>query len=144
MGQYYLIANIDKEQYIHPHAFGDGLKLMEFANSRYGVLCGLAVLLASGNNRGGGDLRSDAEIIGSWAGDRIVVAGDYGAPAGKHLDDIEGADDDITVFKLAQETFENVSDETIAAIVDGEGERHPLADIDPSEDGWRQKGEWGT
>ena len=143
MGQYYLIVNIDKEQYIHPHAFGDGLKLMEFANSQYGTLCGLAVLLADGNNRGGGDLRSDAEIIGSWAGDRIVVAGDY-ADSGKFLGDFDGAYADSTVFRYAQETFENVSDEVIEAIVDGEGSVHPLADIDLSADGPRTRGEWGT
>ena len=33
MGQYYLIANIDKKEYIHPHKFDDGMKLMEFGQS---------------------------------------------------------------------------------------------------------------
>lgn len=77
MGQYYVIANIDKKQFINPHVFGDGIKLLEFGASGCGAMTGLAVLLANSNNRGGGDLRSDNKIIGSWAGDRIVVAGDY-------------------------------------------------------------------
>jgi hypothetical protein len=84
MGQYYKIVNLDKKQFLHPHAFGDGLKLMEFGSSGQGTMNGLAILLADGNNRGGGDLRSDNPIIGSWAGDRIVVAGDY-ADRGNHL-----------------------------------------------------------
>lgn len=77
MGQYYKIVNLDKKQYLHPHKFGDGLKLLEFGSSGCGTLLGLTVLLADGNNRGGGDLCSDDPLIGSWAGDRIVVTGDY-------------------------------------------------------------------
>lgn len=82
MGQYYVIANLDKKEFLDPYGFGDGLKLMEFAMSGKGVLSGLAVLLASSNGQGGGDLHlpHDSEfhhVPGRWAGDRIVVAGDY-------------------------------------------------------------------
>lgn len=84
MGQYYFITNLDKEQFLHPHQFGEGLKLMEFGCSSMGVLTGLSILLADGNDRGSGDLHSESEVIGSWAGDRIVVAGDY-ADDGKFL-----------------------------------------------------------
>lgn len=80
MGQYYLVVNVDKGEYLNPHRFGDGLKLLEFGSSASGTMTGLAVLLADGNNRGGGDLRTDHTIVGSWAGDRIVVAGDYADP----------------------------------------------------------------
>jgi len=80
MGQYYVIVNINKMEYLNPHRFGDGAKLLEFGSSAVGTMCGLAILLADGNNRGGGDLRSDNKIIGSWAGDKIVVAGDYADP----------------------------------------------------------------
>ena len=86
MGQYYLIVNLDKKQYLSPSHCGDGIKLMEFACSAQGTLAALAILLADGNNRGGGDLRSTNEIIGSWAGDRIVVTGDY-ADEGRFTDD---------------------------------------------------------
>ena len=84
MGQYYKIVNVKKKQYITPHTFGDGAKLMEFSMSANGVLAGLAILLADGNGRGGGDLNSENEIVGSWAGDNIVVAGDY-ADQGKFV-----------------------------------------------------------
>ena len=84
MGQYYRIVNLDKKQWLSPWAFGDGAKLLEFGSSGSGIMCGLAILLADGNGRGGGDLRvpEDApdelkSLVGSWAGDRIVVSGDY-------------------------------------------------------------------
>lgn len=82
MGQYYLVCNLTKEQFIHPHKFGDGMKLMEFVMSARGVMTALGILLASGNGRGGGDIAEPKEkgIVGSWAGDRIVIAGDYGDP----------------------------------------------------------------
>jgi len=78
MGQYYYVVNLDKREYLYPHKFGDGLKLCEFGASGCGTMLGLAVLLSNGNGGGGGDIDSDDEIIGSWAGDRIVLAGDYG------------------------------------------------------------------
>lgn len=84
MGQYYKIVNLDKGQYLKPHKFNDGAKLLEFGDGGL-TMTALAVLLADGNNRGGGDLRSDNPVIGSWAGDRIVIAGDYADPE-KFLD----------------------------------------------------------
>lgn len=77
MGQYYIAVNLDKRQKIEPHAFNDGAKLMEFASAGGGMMTGLALLLANGNGRGGGDCRSCHPIIGSWAGDRVVIVGDY-------------------------------------------------------------------
>jgi hypothetical protein len=110
MGQYYVAANLDKKEFLSPHACGDGAKLMEIALSTMSTMSCLAILLCDGNGRGGGDLygatclkckghgsfgdfgdedyrvcesckgtrREPApEIVGSWAGDRIVLAGDY-------------------------------------------------------------------
>jgi len=82
MGQYHLIANIDKHEFIHPHRFGDGLKLLEFGCSATGTTTGLTILLAASNGRGGGDLNIDenpgaGEVVGRWAGDRIAIIGDY-------------------------------------------------------------------
>lgn len=56
MGQAYLIANIDKKEYIHPEAFNDGWKLQEFCGSSDGVLRALGMLTSNGNGRGGGDI----------------------------------------------------------------------------------------
>ena len=80
MGQYYLLANLTNGEYVHPHRVGDGAKLMELAYGTHGVMTALAVLIASGNGRGGGDLRTSDPLVGSWAGHRIVLAGDYDDP----------------------------------------------------------------
>jgi len=77
LAQHYLLVNTSKRQYLSPGAFRDGEALMEFGPSSYGVMLGLAILLADGNDRGDGDLHSKSPIVGSWAGDPIVVAGDY-------------------------------------------------------------------
>jgi hypothetical protein len=82
VGQYHLAVNLDKHEYIHPHHLGDGLKLMEFGMSAGGTMSALAILLACSNGRGGGDLHVDESHpafgrIGSWAGDRIAIVGDY-------------------------------------------------------------------
>ena len=112
MGQYYKIVNIKKKQYITPHTFGDGSKLMEFSMSANGVLAGLAILLADGNGRGGGDLHSENDIVGSWAGDNIVVAGDY-ADAGKFV-----KEPDQTLYELAGSEGEDISIKLLDALFD--------------------------
>lgn len=80
MGQYYYVVNLDKRQYLHPHKFDEGLKLLEFGCGSEGVLTALTILLADGNGRGGGDFDSTSPLVGSWAGDRIVISGDYADP----------------------------------------------------------------
>ncbi len=86
MGQYYIIVNPVKKQYLNPHKFGAGLKLMEFTNTEHGPQQALCILLANGNGGGGGDLGTDGlteeeiALIGRWAGDPVIVAGDYGEP----------------------------------------------------------------
>lgn len=114
MGQYYKIVNIKKKQYIQPHTFGDGSKLMEFSMSSSGVLAGLAILLADGNGRGGGDLNSENKIVGSWAGDNIVIAGDY-ADNGKFLpvDKV-----DTNLYNVAYDEGEDISLKVLEALFD--------------------------
>jgi hypothetical protein len=112
MGQYYKIVNIKKKQYITPHTFGDGAKLMEFSMSASGVLAGLAILLADGNGRGGGDLNSDNPIVGSWAGDNIVVAGDY-ADTGKFVKEVEE-----NLYSVATNEGEDISVKVLEALFD--------------------------
>lgn len=110
MGQYYKVVNIDKREYLHPHKFGAGLKLMEFSGQGNSIMQGLAILLAHANDRGGGDLRcSDkgipeelTKLVGSWAGDRIVVAGDYDDPWLFVPEDLKGK----------VETWEETDDDT--------------------------------
>ena len=107
MGQYYKIVNINKKEYMSPADWGIGTKLMEFACPTYPSIAtsALAILLAEGNNRGGGDLRSNHPIIGSWAYDRVVVIGDY-ADLHPEIGNVYGA----------AETWTNVSEDVLTAL----------------------------
>lgn len=111
MGQYFKVVNTTKEQVITPHKFGNGAKLMEFSSDGMSVMQALAILLADGNNRGGGDLRSEREIIGSWAGDNIVITGDY-ADEGKFCDN------PTKNLYAVSERFKDVSFEVLEALCD--------------------------
>jgi len=149
MGQYYLPVNLDKGEYLDPHKFGDGLKLLEFGDSSSGTMTSLAILLADGNGRGGGDLHSESPIIGSWRGDRIVVAGDYADPNNfipnglkdelfdrmlegqkeretykeGHIDEetaVKYAKRNCNLYSLAREFYEDISGKVIEAMADDE------------------------
>jgi len=158
MGQYYIIVNLDKKQFIDPCKFGDGWKLIEFADSTPGTMTALAVLLANGNGRGGGDLDSNDPIIGSWAGDRIVIAGDYADPGRfvpksmkkklfeRNLEEYTqnslemGASDKkkcakttANLHSLAINFFEDISEKVILALCDDPSLREELIKSIPKE-----------
>ena len=115
MGQYYKIVNLDKKEFIHPHKLGDGLKLLEFGCSKNGTMTVLAILLVNSNGRGGGDIESDSKMVGRWAGDRIVVAGEYGKEGDVAFDAYQrcgrGENDEPPEFR-------DVSYEALLAVLD--------------------------
>ena len=74
MGQYFLIVNTTKKEYLHPHRFGEGLKFMEFTVDGCGIMHGLAHLLAQSSS---GVAIDNPEITGRWVGDHVVIVGDY-------------------------------------------------------------------
>lgn len=76
MGQYHHLINLDKKEHIHAHSIGNGLKLMEQVGFEKSTASALWLLLAASNGRGGGDAMNHP-LVGSWAGDRIVILGDY-------------------------------------------------------------------
>ena len=122
MGQYHILVNLDRKQFIRPTEMGDGLKLLEFGDGG-ATLTALAILLAKDNGRGLGDLHvampdtpledwekgkcglkrvrtSHAHLVGSWAGDRITIAGDYG-------DNLPGQEENL--YYIAQREYEDIS-----------------------------------
>ena len=96
MGQYYKVVNKTKKEFLHPYSFGHGAKLMEFVCDSEGMLQSLAILLAEGNGRGGGDFSSDNPLIGSWSGDEITIVGDYA---------------DSGLWDIARDSYKDISDD---------------------------------
>ena len=99
MAQDYTIYNLDKHQMIQPARFNDGPRLKEFGASPCGTMLALAVLLAYGHE--GGGIRSQHEIIGTWAGDRIAIIGDEC--------DLSGLPEDL-------ESFTDISEHILQAL----------------------------
>ncbi len=68
MGQYHYLTNLDKEQVIHPHQIGNGLKLHEQIGWPYATPTALVMLLAASGRDGGrvgGDFRYGHPLIGA-------------------------------------------------------------------------------
>ena len=95
MGQYFYVVNEDKREYLHPHVFGDGMKLGELR----GTLRALAWLLADND-----DVPRPHRELGSWKGDRITVAGDYGP-----TDRENSSGEMVSLHRLAEEEFADIS-----------------------------------
>jgi hypothetical protein len=72
MGQYFLIANLDKKEYLRPAILGSGSKLWEITVNKAPRVLPL-LLRQSTDPSDGGEYKS----AGRWAGDRIVFIGDY-------------------------------------------------------------------
>ncbi len=76
MGQYHVLANLDKKEYVSPHVLGLGLKQLEHLSGDASIPQALYILLITSVARGGGDL-NETKVSGKWVGDRVVVLGDY-------------------------------------------------------------------
>jgi hypothetical protein len=116
-----LVVNLDKKQFLDPAAFGETSDLKALINSYQGVMTGLTVLCADGNNRGGGDLRSEDDVIGAWAGDRIAAVDDDGAVR------LAG-----TAVAGVLASWTDVSKDVIRAINDGVGNSWVTGQLNPA------------
>jgi hypothetical protein len=77
MGQYHVLVNVDKKETVSPHGLGLGLKQYEHIGEFNGTLAdAMYILMMTSPARGGGDFPS-TNISSRWAGDRVLVLGDY-------------------------------------------------------------------
>ena len=80
MGQYHLLVNSDKKEYVNPRDLGFGAKQLEHCGFVGDLPLVQYLLTTSSRDRGFGDfLLTDynAEILGRWTGDRVFILGDY-------------------------------------------------------------------
>lgn len=148
MGQYYVIANKTKREFIDPHFFGNGVKLMEFGVDGRSTMTGLAVLLASSNGLGGGDLHLSAgtkfdHIPGRWAGDSIVIAGDYDdvpTSPGFQVYNLCGDVDPLQEIAEAgadeQTHFKDISAEVLGCLLEDQWFRQDFITVESTNEAW--------
>ncbi|MFO0899314.1 MAG: hypothetical protein U0836_17965 [Pirellulales bacterium] len=84
MGQYHVLVNFDKREFVHPRHIGCGLKLCEQVGGGNSTSTALAMLVAACSGRfgsqpgAGGDFSIGKPVVGRWAGDRVAYVGDFG------------------------------------------------------------------
>jgi hypothetical protein len=76
MGQYWILVNLTKGEYVEPMR---GLKLCEIAGTPAMMWVLTKLLADESNDPSGGDF-GDHPMVGRWAGDSVLFAGDYGRP----------------------------------------------------------------
>jgi len=77
MGQYFILVNLDKREYIIP----DLMKLWEIMNANRFPLGNVILYLTATPNTDGTflfNIEGELKYFGRWCGDRIVLMGDYG------------------------------------------------------------------
>lgn len=108
MGQYYLLANLDRREFVHAHKIKGGLKAWEWA-ANVAQAGPIVLLLGWSNSAGGGDPDWDhpdiKPIAGRWAGDRVALVGDYYEPDERGL----------PTYDEISENFTEISDLLIPA-----------------------------
>ena len=110
MGQYWIPVNLDKCEFVDPNILGSGMKLREQIGNP-GVGAALIILLANmPYPRGGGDL-DENEVIGRWAGDRVVIVGDYAQNG-----DLAGVDTPDIYDRCMNGEYTNVSTKVRAVL----------------------------
>ncbi|OHB18305.1 MAG: hypothetical protein A2666_00495 [Parcubacteria group bacterium RIFCSPHIGHO2_01_FULL_47_10b] len=96
MGQYFRAVNMDKREYVDPWHIGGGAKLWEWCvNTQAGIF---PFLLRRSSEGGGGDIEEEYTTAGRWAGDHVVLVGDY---------------DESGLWQEAERSFSNISQQLV-------------------------------
>lgn len=99
MGQYFIILNLNKEEYISPHTFGEGAKIFEFTGL---TMTALTTLLTRGVDP---YFQKSHPLLGSWSGDHLVIVGDETEDEGELL-----SADQLSRLKAHEEAAEALRD----------------------------------
>ena len=109
MGQYHILVNLDKKEFVHPHNIGLGAKQYEHTGFKGSLSDAMYVLVMTSPASGGGDF-PETDVSGRWAGDRVVVLGDY-----TQDNAIPGVENASTLYQIATQTYEDMSPEVRVA-----------------------------
>ena len=113
MGQYHVLVNYDKKEVVVPHGLGLGLKQYEHTGEYNGTLAdAMYILMMTSPARGGGDFPS-TNISSRWAGDIVLVLGDYtedsDVPSISNVGSLYAESESYTdITDLVAEAFEQV------------------------------------
>ena len=106
MGQYHLVVNLDKQEFLNPWDLNWGAKQKEHTGFAGSAGDAIYLLTMTSPNRGGGDYDQYDGVSGRWAGDRVVVLGDYTEP---HEDRDLGYKGEGSLYRRVMDSYENIS-----------------------------------
>lgn len=104
MGQYYVLVNQTKRQIVAPLDINCGQKFLEVAESPT-MGAALFYLIVKSDSGGAGDGNTMGSLRGSWAGDQVVLVGDY---------------DSSRLFDRAHNEYQNISELLLAELHESE------------------------
>ncbi len=128
MGQYHKLVNLDRKEQVQPYNLGLGAKQYEQTGDNGSLSDALYLLVMTSPARGGGDWESFPDLSGRWAGDRVVVLGDYTEDG-----DLPGYENASKLYSQSDDWLD-LSDEVAVALGKVFG-----FEIDTEENGWRTR-----
>jgi hypothetical protein len=102
MGQYFLVVNTDKKQFIDAWKFGEGVAYLQ-AVSGYHAQAVALLTCRMDQVRG-----TEGNLLGSWSGDNVIVAAEYS------LTGNDGVERNL--YKTARDEFEDISYKALAML----------------------------
>ncbi len=114
MGEYFLIVNPVKRQYINASRFGENIKRSGLFQGLHGVA--VALLLC--------DTKYPVHPLeGSWLGDPIIVTGDGSEPNTALIQTSTEGEPERNLYETAFEEFEDISQHAIVMVCEDRSER---------------------
>jgi hypothetical protein len=109
MGQYHILVNVDKREWVDPWDIALGSKQWEHTSGESWPLVGsladaMYILTMTSPARGGGDLPK-VDISSRWAGDRVMIVGDY-----TEDEDLPPEFLGSELYTTAQNSYTNITD----------------------------------
>ncbi len=115
MAEYFLIANIDKRQYLSAASMNENPKRSGFLRGLHGRALALLVCKSEELRHGYG------ELAGSWFGDRVIATGDdNGVPDAYGVVTSLAEAPDRNLHHLARESYEDISLAAVAMLCRGD------------------------
>ncbi len=130
MGQYHKLVNLDRKEQVQPYNLGLGAKQYEQTGENGSLSDALYLLVMTSPARGGGDWESFPELSGRWAGERVIVLGDYTEDG-----DLPGYENASKLYHESED-WKDISDAVAIALGKVFG-----FEIDTEETGWRTRKE---
>jgi hypothetical protein len=107
MGEYFLIVNPAKRQYIDAADFDEGIKSSGVLRGHHGRA--ISLLVCNFDQVFHRSIPQTLSMLGSWWGDPVIAAGDYAPPDTHGIKTSTEAEPERNLHFLAESEYENIS-----------------------------------